>query len=394
MADKLYSVVMLTYNHESYISESINAIYNQDYKEPFEFIILNDASVDNTANIINDLRKFCPSHITLKVVNRPTNIGSINNFNDAIKLVNGKVVILADGDDISYSNRISHIHKLATLYSKSLYVTNAMTSEGQLKYRYNFNCSETSLSDLYSSQTPVFGASYAFEKSILMGLKIDPVWVTHNNIDQLLFWLAVKAKGVYYEKEPLLYYRIHSLSKTLNREDKNTVHDHILMKLNKIGNISYLLSFFKDDEDQKIILSHLHISLDDFNHYIFSQKENSLLSSKNIQAYFNEVGYIVCNNITYKAVWKELKKSKISELLLILDLFFLEHPLKFSEKKMILDSFRERKITKDGIMIFMIIRSNAIPLIKFGFRDYRVFIKLFIKEFFVRKNINSKVKDL
>ncbi len=41
LSNKTYSVVMLTYNHELYISESINAIYNQDYKEPFEFIILN-----------------------------------------------------------------------------------------------------------------------------------------------------------------------------------------------------------------------------------------------------------------------------------------------------------------------------------------------------------------
>lgn len=385
---------MLTYNHELYISESINAIYNQDYKEPFELIVLNDASIDSTASIIDKLKGRCPSHISLKVVNRSTNIGSINNFNDAIKLATGKVIILADGDDISYPNRISRIHELVSLSSKSLYVANAMTSQGKLKYKHNFNCSDISLSDLYSGKIPVFGASYAFEKNILMGIKIDPVWVTHNNVDQVLFWLAVKAKGVYYEQEPLLYYRVHSLSKTLNRENKNTVHDHILMKLNKIGNISYLLSFFKDEEDQKIILNHLHISLDDFNHYIFSQKENSLLSSKNIQAYFNEFGYIVCNNNTYKAVWKELKRSKISELLLILDLFFLEHPLKFYEKKLILDAFRERKITKDGIMIFMIMRNNTIPLIKFGSRDYRVFIKLFIKEFFARKNINSKVKDL
>jgi len=47
----LISVIMLTYNHEKYISEAIESILNQSFKD-FELIVLDDGSTDNTGNII------------------------------------------------------------------------------------------------------------------------------------------------------------------------------------------------------------------------------------------------------------------------------------------------------------------------------------------------------
>ena len=49
--EPLISVVMSVYNVENYLSEAIESILNQTYKN-FEFIIINDGSTDKSLKII------------------------------------------------------------------------------------------------------------------------------------------------------------------------------------------------------------------------------------------------------------------------------------------------------------------------------------------------------
>ena len=48
----LVSVVMSTYNRASILTESIDSVLKQSFGD-FEFIIINDASDDNTTDILN-----------------------------------------------------------------------------------------------------------------------------------------------------------------------------------------------------------------------------------------------------------------------------------------------------------------------------------------------------
>ena len=50
------SVVMPNYNCENYITESIESILNQSFRD-FEFIIIDDASTDNSWGIIQEYAK-------------------------------------------------------------------------------------------------------------------------------------------------------------------------------------------------------------------------------------------------------------------------------------------------------------------------------------------------
>ena len=51
MSSPMISVVMPTFNGEKFIKEAIESILNQTFND-FEFIIVNDGSIDNTEKII------------------------------------------------------------------------------------------------------------------------------------------------------------------------------------------------------------------------------------------------------------------------------------------------------------------------------------------------------
>ncbi|HOK51408.1 MAG TPA: glycosyltransferase, partial [Bacteroidales bacterium] len=95
----LVSVVMPVYNASSFIEESINSILQQTFSD-FEFIIINDASTDNSRNIISS---YTDSRI--RIIDNEQNLGVTRSLNKGIKLARGKYIARMDADDIALSNR-------------------------------------------------------------------------------------------------------------------------------------------------------------------------------------------------------------------------------------------------------------------------------------------------
>ena len=52
----MISIIMPVYNSEKYISEAIESVCNQSYKN-WELLIVNDGSTDYTSKIIDDFAK-------------------------------------------------------------------------------------------------------------------------------------------------------------------------------------------------------------------------------------------------------------------------------------------------------------------------------------------------
>lgn len=59
----LVSVIMPTYNHEKYISQSIESLLSQNTKYSYELIINDDCSNDKTAIIAKDYAEKYPDKI-------------------------------------------------------------------------------------------------------------------------------------------------------------------------------------------------------------------------------------------------------------------------------------------------------------------------------------------
>jgi len=96
------SICITTYNGEKFVRQQIDSILKQTLK-PFEIIICDDCSTDNTIEILNELRTKEP---LLKLFLNETQLGVIKNFEKAISLCTGEFIALSDQDDIWESDKL------------------------------------------------------------------------------------------------------------------------------------------------------------------------------------------------------------------------------------------------------------------------------------------------
>ena len=96
----MVSVCMITYNHESFISEAIKSVLSQQVDFSLEVVISNDCSTDNTHRIIEELIKSNTNlNIKFSYTNQKSNLGVMSNFIFALKKCQGKYIALCEGDD-------------------------------------------------------------------------------------------------------------------------------------------------------------------------------------------------------------------------------------------------------------------------------------------------------
>lgn len=105
-----FSVIIPTYNREGFISQSINSVINQDYKN-WELIIIDDGSTDNTRELINEYIK---KDSRIKYFYQKNSERSIAR-NNGVKYATGEWICFLDSDDVFKTNHLAifeqHIEK-------------------------------------------------------------------------------------------------------------------------------------------------------------------------------------------------------------------------------------------------------------------------------------------
>lgn len=94
------SVVMPVYNGSKYLREAIESILAQTYNN-FELIIIDDGSMDNSKEIINE---YAQKDNRINLISR-ANKGHVETLNEGIVMAHGEYIAIMDQDDISLSNR-------------------------------------------------------------------------------------------------------------------------------------------------------------------------------------------------------------------------------------------------------------------------------------------------
>lgn len=94
------TVLMAVYNGEKYLKESINSILKQTFTD-FEFLIINDASTDNSVEIIQSFED-----VRIRLVHNERNLGLTKSLNKGLSLCQGKYIARMDIDDTCYPQRL------------------------------------------------------------------------------------------------------------------------------------------------------------------------------------------------------------------------------------------------------------------------------------------------
>ncbi|ACT12353.1 MULTISPECIES: glycosyltransferase family 2 protein [Pectobacterium] len=210
--DKKVSVIIPVYNHDKYVEDAIESVFNQSYKN-IEVIVLNDGSTDNSHEVIVELRK----KYDFIYINK-NNEGLSKTLQEGLKLCTGDFISPLASDDMWLENKI----------------------EKQVNYM-NFNnscvacCAYVNTIDENNHLTSVAFQddldSFDFERIMFEGYKIPPATIlirrrclSERNyrddlkVEDLFLWLTLTKDNGTIDILPcvLANYRIHSTNTTGN----------------------------------------------------------------------------------------------------------------------------------------------------------------------------------
>lgn len=137
------SVLMCCYNAARWLDEAIDSVLNQTFTD-FEFIIVDDGSVDNTLEIIH---KYANSDRRIIVISKP-NTGPGDSRNVGIKKALGKWIAVIDADDVCEPTRLERQVELGSRNPNLVFIGTGLTiidDNGKIIKSYGYPCDHLSL---------------------------------------------------------------------------------------------------------------------------------------------------------------------------------------------------------------------------------------------------------
>lgn len=102
--EPIVSVICICYNHATYVTATLESVLNQTYGN-FELIIVDDASRDNSAEVISN---FISNHSHVRFISLKTNSGICKAFNTGFRECRGEFIIDLAADDLLEPDRLEN----------------------------------------------------------------------------------------------------------------------------------------------------------------------------------------------------------------------------------------------------------------------------------------------
>ena len=185
----LVSIALCTYNGAVFLRRQLDTILQQTYTH-LEIVIVDDASTDDTINII---KVYAAKDDRIRFFQNETNFGFNKNFEKAVSYCAGEYIAIADQDDIW------ELHKIETMMMKwpadCIFVYSlskdfsdeepAMNEKNKVLHYYNGNDAKK----LFFN-SPIHGHASMFHRSLLKDALPFPTDVFYD------WWLSVVASSV------------------------------------------------------------------------------------------------------------------------------------------------------------------------------------------------------
>lgn len=218
MSKRQLSIAMCTYNGSKYLMAQLESIATQS-RLPDELIICDDCSNDDTKNILKAFASMVS--FPVRMYFNEENRGSTKNFEKAISLCEGEIIVLSDQDDVWHPEKLSRIEAVfiehphvGLVFSDGKVVDDELRTLGySLWQAIGFSKSEQECVksgraiEVLLKHNVVTGATMAFRTKFKnLFLPIPTFWV-HDG------WIALLISAITdlaLINEPLIKYRQHS----------------------------------------------------------------------------------------------------------------------------------------------------------------------------------------
>lgn len=102
----LVSVILPIFNASRTISTAIRSLFAQRWQR-LEIIAVNDASTDDTSEVLTRLQQACPPGMSFRIVDQPENRGAYAARNAGLAVAQGELITTHDSDDWSHPDKLA-----------------------------------------------------------------------------------------------------------------------------------------------------------------------------------------------------------------------------------------------------------------------------------------------
>ena len=207
------SIVVPVYNAADFILETIEMVRQQTY-ENFELILVDDASTDNSTELIESAIR---SDDRIKLIKKASNVGAAAARNCGIGAATGRYLAFLDADDIWYSDKLEK--ELAFLKEKKaafVFTAYEFGDENAKPTGKVVHVPETLTFKQALSRTVIFTSTVLFDMEVLPKDKIYMPLIESE--DTATWWTILKGGVVAYGlDEVLAVYRRPAKSLSSNK---------------------------------------------------------------------------------------------------------------------------------------------------------------------------------
>ena len=248
------SIIIPSYNYALYIKKAIESVLKQTYKN-WELIIIDDASTDNSLNVIKEYLK---KDSRVKLIINEKNIGLASSLKKAIKFADGDWISFLESDDEFLPESIEEKVKAARLGADVIYTDVELFQDKDKKAelelyfenvnKYLVKLDRSKFIDGFdkiitkSNIIPTFSCVMV-KKDLIQNCKYNAI--CKSGLDHYL-WAQLSRYKVYYINKKLTLWRLHSDS-YINKDKNNWIKKflfNISIYTSTVKNRTFLIRFF------------------------------------------------------------------------------------------------------------------------------------------------------
>lgn len=208
------SILIVTYNHERYISKALESLLNQTVDCLIEIIVADDASSDSTLAIIKEYEGK-DSRFSFKYLDNTKNLGITKNYQRGFSACSGEYVAVLEGDDYWVSPfKLQHqIDFLTTHWQCDLCSVNYFVFEENRSHFYPRSAIGNghrliSARDLIADNLVGNFSTCMYRKTALVALPQRLFDIC--SYDWILNICVARSSLIGFLEEPMSVYRLHS----------------------------------------------------------------------------------------------------------------------------------------------------------------------------------------